>query len=109
MADCLPARPELNAGLVVSLDKRDLGALLTREQYDAMSILQEKMFSAFLKIIKSRKLSRKNRIIYLFDLKVNEVINSPATLTPADAGNVTFTSSNSSVVTILKPAAIPPR
>lgn len=50
MADSLPARPKLNAGLAVSLDKRDLGALLTREQYDAMSILQEKMFSAFLKV-----------------------------------------------------------
>jgi len=35
-----------------------------------------------------------------FDLKVNEEIGSPATLTPADAGNLTYTSSNSSVVII---------
>ena len=34
------------------------------------------------------------------DLKVNGEIDSPATLTPADAGNLTYTSSNSSVVII---------
>ncbi len=42
-------QPDMNADLSVSLDKRDLGALLTQEQYDALSILQEKMFSAYAK------------------------------------------------------------
>lgn len=42
--------PRLNAGVAVSLNKKDLGALLTEEQYNNLSILQDDMFSAFARV-----------------------------------------------------------
>ena len=42
--------PELAATLAIGIDKRDLSALLTNEQYDAMSLFKDNMLNLFVKV-----------------------------------------------------------
>lgn len=41
---------QLDAGISLSLNKKDLGALITKEQYDGLFLFQENMFTAFTKV-----------------------------------------------------------